>query len=262
MVAMGVSGLFVPPVLVPALTLYRCENVRASTFPVRLNLGFSNAYRAPGVMEGSFGFEQAIDELAEALGIDPLELRRRNGVELDQASGLPYTSKGLDQAIDRAAELAGWVDRDALAAEPGPDGRRRGLGAACQIWWGGGGPPAHALVRLGADGLATVVTGTQDIGTGIDHGARAGRGRGARPVARPRSRRDGHDPLRRLLPGLGRLADDPVDGAGGTCRLERRARAGARPGVRPLRGLGRRPRPRRRRDREPRRRRCASRSPR
>jgi xanthine dehydrogenase YagR molybdenum-binding subunit len=42
----------------------------------------------------------------------------------------------------------------------------RGLGAACQIWWGGGGPPAHALVRLGADGVATVVTGTQDIGTG------------------------------------------------------------------------------------------------
>ena len=42
----------------------------------------------------------------------------------------------------------------------------RGLGAACQIWWGGGGPPAHALVRLGADGIATVVTGTQDIGTG------------------------------------------------------------------------------------------------
>jgi CO/xanthine dehydrogenase Mo-binding subunit len=166
-VAMGVSGLFVPPVLVPATTLYHCENVRASTFPVRLNLGFSNAYRAPGVMEGSFGFEQAIDELAEALDLDPLELRRRNGVELDQASGLPYTSKGLEQAMDRAAALAGWSDRHALSAEPGPDGRRRGLGAACQIWWGGGGPPAHALVRLGADGLATVVTGTQDIGTGI-----------------------------------------------------------------------------------------------
>jgi CO/xanthine dehydrogenase Mo-binding subunit len=165
-VAMGSSGLFVPPVLAPAATLYRCENVTTSTFPVRLNLGFSNAFRAPGVMEGTFGFEQMIDELAEALELDPLELRRRNTVEIDQASGLPYSSKELDRAIERAAELAGWDDRHALANGPSPDGRVRGLGAACQIWWGGGGPPAHALVRLGADGVATVVTGTQDIGTG------------------------------------------------------------------------------------------------
>ena len=68
--------------------------------------------------------------------------------------------------MDRAAELAGWDDRHALRDGRQPDGRVRGLGAACQIWWGGGGPPAHALVRLGADGVATVVTGTQDIGTG------------------------------------------------------------------------------------------------
>ncbi len=165
-VAMGSSGLFVPPVLTPASTLYRCENVRTSTFPVRLNLGFSNAFRAPGVMEGSFGFEQIIDELAEALELDPLELRRRNSIDIDQPSGLPYSSKELDRTIARAAELAGWDDRAALAHGPSPDGRLRGLGAACQIWWGGGGPPAHALVRLGADGIATVVTGTQDIGTG------------------------------------------------------------------------------------------------
>jgi CO/xanthine dehydrogenase Mo-binding subunit len=165
-IAIGHSSAFPPFVLVPASTLYRCANVRTQAFPIRLNLCYSNAFRAPGVMEGSFGFEQAIDELAEALDMDPLELRRRNNVDVDQGSGLPYSSKGLEQAMDRAAELAGWSDRHALAAEPGADGRRRGLGAACQIWWGGGGPPAHALVRLGADGVATVVTGTQDIGTG------------------------------------------------------------------------------------------------
>jgi xanthine dehydrogenase YagR molybdenum-binding subunit len=165
-IAMGSSGLFVPPVLTPAATLYRCENVRTATFPVRLNLGFSNAFRAPGVMEGSFGFEQVIDELAEALALDPLELRRRNSIDVDQSSGLPYSSKELERTMQRAAELAGWDDRHALANDPSPDGRVRGLGAACQIWWGGGGPPAHALVRLGADGVATVVTGTQDIGTG------------------------------------------------------------------------------------------------
>ena len=163
--AIGAHG-WVMPVLTPAASLYRCPNVRTHVFPVKLNLGFSNAFRAPGVMEGSFGFEQAIDELAGALGLDPLELRRRNAVDVDQASGQPYTSKRLHEAMARAAELAGWERRDELAAATHADGRRRGLGAAAQIWWGGGGPPAHALVRLGRDGTATVVTGAQDIGTG------------------------------------------------------------------------------------------------
>ena len=59
-------------------------------------------------MEGATAFEQAMDELALALGIDPLELRRRNHVDVDQVSGLPYSSKQLLACYDRAAELAGW----------------------------------------------------------------------------------------------------------------------------------------------------------
>ncbi len=59
-------------------------------------------------------FEQAIDELALALDIDPLELRRRNHTDVDQVSGLPYSSKQLLACYDRAAELAGWDERDAL----------------------------------------------------------------------------------------------------------------------------------------------------
>ena len=127
----------------------------------------SNAFRAPGIMEGTFGYESALDELAAALSIDPLDLRRANDVDVDQVSGLPYTAKNLEACIDRAAELAGWTERDALRDREHPDGRKRGLGAACQIWWGGGGPPAHALVRMGHDGVVTVVTGAQDIGTGV-----------------------------------------------------------------------------------------------
>ena len=118
-------------------------------------------------MEGTFGYESALDELAAALSLDPLDLRRANDVDIDQVSGLPYTAKNLEVCIDRAAELAGWPERDALRDREHPDGRRRGLGAACQIWWGGGGPPAHALVRMGHDGVVTVVTGAQDIGTGV-----------------------------------------------------------------------------------------------
>ena len=163
-VAMGQGG-WIFPVLIPAQTLYRCADVRALTFPVKTNLRPQNAFRAPGVMEGTTAFEQAIDELALALDMDPLELRRRNHADVDQVSGSPYSSKQLLACYDRAAELAGWATRDELR-EPQPDGLLRGMGCASQIWWGGGGPPSHATVRLDAEGNATVITGIQDIGTG------------------------------------------------------------------------------------------------
>ncbi len=130
-----------------------------------------NAFRAPGVLEGTAVFEQAIDELASALEIDPLELRRLNHTDRDQRSGLPYSSKQLLACYDRAAELAGWADRERLR-EPQPDGLLRGMGCATQIWWGGGGPPAQATIRLDRAGRALVMTGIQDIGTGTLTGAR------------------------------------------------------------------------------------------
>jgi xanthine dehydrogenase YagR molybdenum-binding subunit len=163
-IAMGQGG-WVFPVLIPARTLYRCADVRALSFPVKTNLRAQNAFRAPGVMEGTAAFEQAIDELALALDLDPLELRRRNHADVDQVSGLPYSSKQLLACYDRAAELAGWAGREELRTPRG-DGLLRGMGCATQIWWGGGGPPSHATVRLDADGYASVITGIQDIGTG------------------------------------------------------------------------------------------------
>ena len=162
--AMGQGG-WAMPTLVPARTLYRCADVGALSFPARTNLRPVNAFRAPGVMEGTTVFEQAIDELAIALEMDPLELRRRNHADVDQASGLPYSSKQLLACYDRAAELAGWDRREELRTRTG-DGLLRGMGCATQIWWGGGGPPSHATVRLDAEGNAYVVTGIQDIGTG------------------------------------------------------------------------------------------------
>ena len=108
---MGQGG-WAMPALIPARTLYRCADVGALSFPARTNLRPVNAFRAPGVMEGTAVFEQAIDELALALGMDPLELRRRNHADVDQVSGLPYSSKQLLACYDRAAELAGWEGRE------------------------------------------------------------------------------------------------------------------------------------------------------
>ena len=68
-----------------------------------------------------------MDELAAALSLDPLELRRANHVDVDQDSGLPYSAKHLSACIDRAAELAGWAERDALRDREHADGR-------CAAW--------------------------------------------------------------------------------------------------------------------------------
>ena len=169
-VSMGAGG-WIFPVAEPVLSLYACPNVRAMIFPVRTSLRAQNAFRAPGVVEGVTVLEQAMDELAAALEMDPLELRRANHVDRDQGSGLPYSSKRLLACYDRAAELAGWERRDELR-ELRPDGLLRGMGCGTQIWWGGGGPPAHATVRLDSEGHAMVTTGIQDIGTGTLTSAR------------------------------------------------------------------------------------------
>ena len=169
-VDMGAGG-WIFPVAEPALAIYACPDVRTMVFPVRTSVRAQNAFRAPGVVEGVTVLEQAMDELAAALEMDPLELRRRNHVDHDQGSGLPYSSKRLLACYDRAAELAGWETRDALRSAQ-PDGLLRGMGCATQIWWGGGGPPAHATVRLDSEARALVTTGIQDIGTGTLTSAR------------------------------------------------------------------------------------------
>jgi CO/xanthine dehydrogenase Mo-binding subunit len=165
-IGMGASnGMMVPAVHGPAMYTYASPNAHAMRFPVKLNLRAVNAFRAPGFVEGTTAYEQAIDELAAALGSDPLDLRRRLHVDHDQGSGRPYSGKSLLACYDRAAQLAGWAQRDELRANSS-DGLSRGLGCATQMWFGSAGPAAECTIRIGADGVATVVTGIQDIGTG------------------------------------------------------------------------------------------------
>ena len=83
------TGGWAYPVLEPVKSLYACEHQHLMTLPMRLNLGPAAAFRAPGVMEGTWAFEQALDELAEAAGLDPLELRRRNHTDVDPSHRPP-----------------------------------------------------------------------------------------------------------------------------------------------------------------------------
>jgi CO/xanthine dehydrogenase Mo-binding subunit len=158
----GWSG-FSGPTYGPMEMLYACENVRTQTYGTKLNLPPNAAFRAPGFVEGTFGLECVLDELAARLELDPLELRRRNHADSDLADGRPFSSKKLLECYDRADEH--WARREQVrASSEGPV--RRGTGLASQIWYGGGGPPSYAWVRVGSDGRAVVITAMQDIGTG------------------------------------------------------------------------------------------------
>jgi xanthine dehydrogenase YagR molybdenum-binding subunit len=145
----------------PMRALYACENVRTVTHAAKLNTPPMKAFRAPGFAEGTFGLECLIEDLAARLEIDPLELRRSNYAESNE--GTPYSSKNLEECY-RLAEPH-WERR--LEVRASSDSVwKRGVGMASQIWYGGGGPPSYAWVRLGSDGRATVITAMQDIGTG------------------------------------------------------------------------------------------------
>jgi xanthine dehydrogenase YagR molybdenum-binding subunit len=147
----------------PMEMLYACENVRTVTHGARLNTPPNAAFRAPGFVEGTFGLECLLDELAGRLELDPLELRRRNHADSDLVDGRPFSSKNLLECYTRAEPH--WARREEVRARSeGP--RRHGVGLASQIWYGGGGPPSYAWVRVGSDGWATVITAMQDIGTG------------------------------------------------------------------------------------------------
>jgi xanthine dehydrogenase YagR molybdenum-binding subunit len=168
--AVGAYAGWSPDLGGPYKELYRCANVNTTVYGVHTNTGTFTAFRAPGYVEATFGLECALDELAAALAMDPLELRRHNYTERDQERDIPYSSRGLMDAWLVGAERAGWPRvRSGGRAGVGDSGGsplRRGWGMASQIWGAYGGPPAFAVARLNSDGSLVVQIGTQDIGTG------------------------------------------------------------------------------------------------
>jgi CO/xanthine dehydrogenase Mo-binding subunit len=160
--ALGWDG-WLPSTAGPLQMLYACDNVETVEYGVRLNTPPMAAFRAPGFVEGTFGVECLLDELAARLELDPLELRRRNYSHSDPLDGRPFSGKNLAECYRRAEPH--WARRDEVRERSeGP--WARGVGLASQIWFGGGGPPSYAWVRVGSDASATVVTAMQDIGTG------------------------------------------------------------------------------------------------
>lgn len=120
---------------------------------VLTNAGSAAAFRAPGHPEGSFGMEAILDLAAEALEMDPLELRLRNS-----------SSKLRNHMLRKGAELIGWNRRKPNGSARGRF--RSGFGVGATRWPIQGGPPGEILCRIHRDGTVELRSGAQDIGTG------------------------------------------------------------------------------------------------
>jgi xanthine dehydrogenase YagR molybdenum-binding subunit len=145
--------------------MYSVPNLRVASALARRNIGTPTAMRGPGAVPGLFAMESAMDELAIALKMDPIELRRRNEPLLDESTKLPFSSRHLVECMQVGAEKFGWVRRDPQVGSMKRDGMTIGWGmAACS--WGAMRDNAQASVEIMPNGTALVRTATQDIGTG------------------------------------------------------------------------------------------------
>ncbi|WP_426255191.1 molybdopterin cofactor-binding domain-containing protein [Sphingomonas sp. DC2300-3] len=156
---------FLEPIPFGSLPLYGGANRRFRTDLVRLDLPATGAVRAPGEAIGTFAVECAMDELAERLGLDPIELRRINEPEVDPVSGKPFSTRRLLDCYDEGARRFDWDARNRT-----PGARREGewlighgMAAALR---GNFTVKAEAEVRLEANGRAIVACDMTDIGTG------------------------------------------------------------------------------------------------
>lgn len=148
----------------PFKQIFKCPNMKTTEYSVFTNAGPGRPMRAPGHVQGTFALASIIDDAAEKIGMDPLEFRLKNYTEIDPVFNTPYTSKRLKEAYQQGAAAFGWNRRKKPGSDPGPI--KRGMGMASQIWWGGGGPPAYATLKMNRDGSVRILSGTQDLGTG------------------------------------------------------------------------------------------------
>jgi xanthine dehydrogenase YagR molybdenum-binding subunit len=150
--------------------LYSCPNVRSEMTDVYIHAGPARPMRAPGHPQGAWALEQMLDALADAIQMDPVELRLKNVAAFSQArpGNPPYTSTGLKECLEEGAKTFGWKEaREKLAGRKQEGHLRRGVGVAACLWVvGGGGPPSTVVVKLFADGSVNLNMGASDIGTG------------------------------------------------------------------------------------------------
>lgn len=155
----------VEPAAISTVFLYAGENRKITYHLAETNVLMTSAVRAPGEAVGMLALENAMDEMAEKLGLDPIEFRKRNEPESAPQDGKPFSSRMLVECMEEGARRFGWQ-----AGPQAPTFRREGE------WLIGQGMAAasrlnllmtsSAEVEIGTDGRVTVRTAMTDIGTG------------------------------------------------------------------------------------------------
>lgn len=145
--------------------VYACPNLSAPLKVAPTDLATPTWMRAPGAVSGMFALESAMDELAYALKVDPLDLRLINYAEVDPVSGKPFSSKALRECYRLGAERFGWKNRNPEPRSMRDGNLLVGWGMASSVW-GALQQPASASVTYRADGTASVASATSDIGPG------------------------------------------------------------------------------------------------
>jgi aerobic carbon-monoxide dehydrogenase large subunit len=159
---------------------YRVRNLRLTAHAMTTNKTPSGTYRGPGRFEGCFFMDRLLDMAASDLGLDRLDIRRRNLIALDE---MPYRLASVEpndgfgetacdsgdysSAFERCVAEARWADKVGLAGQL-IDGRYHGLGIACFIEGGGSGPKENARTVVERDGTVAVYVGSSAVGQGIE----------------------------------------------------------------------------------------------
>ncbi|WP_283134495.1 xanthine dehydrogenase family protein molybdopterin-binding subunit [Rhizohabitans arisaemae] len=146
-------------------TLYAAPAIRTNLTAVPLDILPPGSMRGPGAVPGSFALESAMDELAERLDLDPLELRLRNEPPVGPVSGLPFSSRNLVACLREGARRFGWDTRDRRPRLRRDGALLIGTGLAATSF-SVGAFPSSASMTAEPDGTFTVAIGATDLGTG------------------------------------------------------------------------------------------------
>jgi carbon-monoxide dehydrogenase large subunit len=163
----------IPPLTGLMMTgCYDVASARARAVGVFTNKVWSEPYRGAGRPEAAYLIERAMDVLAAELGMDPIEIRRRNFIQPERfpyrtATGLTYDSGAYERALDEALKRVDYARyREEQKRRRKEGGNLLGIGIACYVEICGFGPWEFGSVKVGADGRTTVLTGTSPHGQG------------------------------------------------------------------------------------------------
>lgn len=149
--------------------MYQCDNVNTAYAIVPVDLGVPIWMRGPGEATGAFALESAIDEMAHALDMDPLDFRIKNDPETDQQKNKPFSSKNIKEAYKIGAEKIGWSNRKNKPGSLIEGPWQTGYGVSVGVFNANRGK-ASVKGILKADGSLLLQSATSDIGPGTGTG--------------------------------------------------------------------------------------------